>query len=157
MKADSHTCLLCRFLDVSWRTSLSLWIADLNVSSAVLAHNQICRGYTILVYNKAHITELFQLDEQDQRAYLEDVVRTARALHNAYHPHKINYELLGNVVPHLHVHVIPRRTTDPIDLHWPIWDKEYPEVILSDDEYLEIIEEIRMYLLTPESGTKNGI
>lgn len=147
MKKNENECLLCKFFDVSWRTSHPLWIADLNVSSAVLSENQICRGYTILVYNKTHATELFQLDKKDRIAFLEDLARMAKAIYDAYHPYKMNYELLGNVIHHLHWHVIPRRKTDPVDLHWPIWGKDYTEVILSDDGYGEIIEEIRIHLL----------
>lgn len=147
MEIHNHECLLCKFFDVSWRKSLPLWIADLTVSSAVLAQNQICKGYTILIYNKAHVTELFQLDKQDRRAYLEDLTNVAKAIYDAYHPHKMNYELLGNIIHHLHWHVIPRRRTDSIDLHWPIWGKDYSEVTLSDDEYSKIVCKIRMHLL----------
>ena len=123
-----------------------LWIADLDVSTAFLSDNQICPGYAILVYNKGHATELFQLEAQDRQAYMEDLTKVAKAINDAYHPHKMNYELLGNIVPHLHWHIIPRQTTDPVHLHWPIWGKDYVEVKLSHEEYLEVIEKIRKQL-----------
>lgn len=90
-------------------------------------------------------TELFQLEKEDRIAYREDLMKVAKAIYDAYHPRKINYELLGNVVPHLHWHIIPRRTTDPIELHWPIWGKDYAEVQLSHDEYRQIVSEIRTH------------
>ena len=123
-----------------------LWICDLQVSSAVLARNQICRGYCILIYNKGHFTELFQLPREDRIAYTEDLARVSRAIHDAFRPRKMNYELLGNVVPHLHWHIIPRRETDPIELRWPIWGKDYAKQLLSDEEYQDIIREIRTFL-----------
>jgi diadenosine tetraphosphate (Ap4A) HIT family hydrolase len=147
MNTDKQECYFCKLLDVSRRESIPRWIADLQVSTAILEGNQICRGYTILVYNKAHATELFQLEKEDRIAYLEDLNKVARAIYDAYHPHKMNYELLGNIVPHLHWHIIPRRKTDSIELHWPIWGKDYTKKTLPDEEYQKIIEEIRAHLL----------
>ena len=37
----------------------------------------------------------------------------ARAIETAFRPHKLNYELLGNQVPHLHWHLFPRYADDP--------------------------------------------
>jgi diadenosine tetraphosphate (Ap4A) HIT family hydrolase len=146
MKEHKSECVFCKDIDTSLKGKRPRWIADLQVSTAILCTNQICRGYTILIYNKAHITELFQLEREDQIAYSEDLVKVAKAIYDAYHPHKMNYELLGNSVPHLHWHIIPRQKTDPIELHWPIWGKDYTEVKLSDDGYREIVKGIRMYL-----------
>ena len=38
----------------------------------------------------------------------------AQAIHDALTPRKINYELLGNVAPHLHWHIVPRQHDDPL-------------------------------------------
>jgi diadenosine tetraphosphate (Ap4A) HIT family hydrolase len=139
-------CSLCsEFGDVS-RRNLSTWVADLQVSTAIVGKNQLCRGTAILVYNKAHAVELVELDPHDQVAYMEDLTRLAGALYEAYHPDKLNYALLGNVEPHLHWHVIPRREADPIDIRRPVWGQGYTEVTLSDEEYGEIAGEIRSHL-----------
>jgi diadenosine tetraphosphate (Ap4A) HIT family hydrolase len=124
----------------------NLWISDLRVSSALLSRNQICRGYTVLIYNKGHYAELFELSQEDRAAYVEDLAQISRAIHDAFCPDKMNYELLGNVVPHLHWHIIPRKGTDPVELHWPIWGKDYAELELTDEEYQETIEKIRASL-----------
>jgi diadenosine tetraphosphate (Ap4A) HIT family hydrolase len=146
MDEDRSGCVFCENVDTELRRDDPTWIADLQVSTAFVAHNQICRGYTILVFNKAHVTELFQLDRIDLMAYSEDLVKMAKAIYDAYHPDKMNYELLGNVVPHLHWHIIPRRKTDPVKLEWPIWGKGYAEVRLSEDEYAEIAGRIGQHL-----------
>jgi diadenosine tetraphosphate (Ap4A) HIT family hydrolase len=146
MGEDESKCAFCENAATELRKQDPSWIADLQVSTAFLARNQICRGYTILVFNRAHVTELFQLDRKDLMAYSEDLVTIAGAIHAAYNPDKMNYELLGNVVPHLHWHVIPRQKTDPIDRRWPIWGKDYAEVRISNDECGEIVEEIRKHL-----------
>jgi len=146
MKEDKLECICCRRVNKEPDKDDPTWIANLQVSTAIVCDNQICRGYSILVYNKEHVTELFQLTEEDRAAYMEDLNKVAKAIYDAYHPCKMNYELLGNVVPHLHWHIIPRRETDPIDLHWPIWGKDYTKVTLSDDEYRKIVGEIRAHL-----------
>jgi diadenosine tetraphosphate (Ap4A) HIT family hydrolase len=37
----------------------------------------------------------------------------ARALIGLYRPLKMNYETLGNSLPHLHTHLVPRFRDDP--------------------------------------------
>jgi diadenosine tetraphosphate (Ap4A) HIT family hydrolase len=37
----------------------------------------------------------------------------SRALHDVFEPKKMNYLTLGNWVPHLHTHLIPRYEDDP--------------------------------------------
>jgi diadenosine tetraphosphate (Ap4A) HIT family hydrolase len=123
------------------------WIADLGVSTAVVARNQTFRGYCILVYNRGHAAELYGLAEAERAAFMEDLARIARAIHDAYHPVKINYELLGNLEPHLHWHVIPRRRGDPVDLEYPVWGQAYEQVAATEADYREIALEIREQLI----------
>lgn len=37
----------------------------------------------------------------------------AKALAGALHPVKMNYEIHGNTLPHLHMHLLPRHVGDP--------------------------------------------
>ena len=46
--------------------------------------------------------------------------RWREAIESCFRPHKLNYELLGNLVPHLHWHVFPRSAADP-DRRRPVW------------------------------------
>ena len=69
----------------------------------------------------------------------------ALALAKTFKPLKMNYFLLGNTDPimdHLHWHIIPRRITDPSPKR-PIWEVDFPEVSLSDEEFRRIADEIR--------------
>src|SRR5207245_735482 len=43
----------------------------------------------------------------------EDVILVAKALTELLSPIKMNYEIHGNTIPHLHVHVYPRFVDDP--------------------------------------------
>jgi diadenosine tetraphosphate (Ap4A) HIT family hydrolase len=94
-------------------------IAELGVMTAYLHDDQFFPGWVVLVL-KHHATELFQLDASERARMLEDVNRVAALVHDVYAPRKINYELLGNQVPHIHWHVIPRRHDDPAP-HETVW------------------------------------
>jgi len=63
----------------------------------------------------------------------------------------MNYELLGNMVPHMHWHLVPRQTDDPL---WPrpIWSESHQECRLSDNRYREEISRIRVALDRVECG-----
>ena len=69
---------------------------------------------------RAHVREMTDLATAD-RHYLMDVVAAVEhAVREVVRPDKINLASLGNVVPHLHWHVIPRWADDS---HYPapIW------------------------------------
>jgi len=89
------------------------------VSVAKLNPDQAFEGYTFLTL-KWHEEELYRLADKDRKQFLEDMSLVASALSKAFNPDKMNYELLGNSMPHLHWHLVPRYTSDPM---WgrPIW------------------------------------
>jgi diadenosine tetraphosphate (Ap4A) HIT family hydrolase len=88
-------------------------------SVVLLGAWQYYHGYCVLVARQ-HATELFHLGDADRRAYLDEMNTLARAIADCFRPHKINYEMLGNQVPHLHWHLFPRRADDPDRLR-PVW------------------------------------
>ena len=89
------------------------------VSVAKLNPDQAFEGYTFLTL-KWHEEEIYRLADKDRKQFLEDMSLVASALSKAFNPDKMNYELLGNSMPHLHWHLVPRYTSDPM---WgrPIW------------------------------------
>jgi diadenosine tetraphosphate (Ap4A) HIT family hydrolase len=89
------------------------------VSVAKLNPDQAFEGYTFLTL-RWHEEELYELADKDRKQFLEDMSLVAKALSIAFKPDKMNYELLGNSMPHLHWHLVPRYTSDPM---WgrPIW------------------------------------
>lgn len=88
-------------------------------SVALLGPWQFYTGYCILVARR-HATELHHLDLEERRAYLDELCVLAQAIGDVFQPHKLNYELLGNQVPHLHWHVFPRYGDDADRLR-PVW------------------------------------
>lgn len=88
-------------------------------SVALLGPWQYYHGYCLLVSRK-HAAELSQLDNDERRAFLDEMCLLAQAIESCFQPRKLNYELLGNQVPHLHWHLFPRRQDDPNVLQ-PVW------------------------------------
>jgi diadenosine tetraphosphate (Ap4A) HIT family hydrolase len=78
-------------------------------------HPDFCR-----VIWKQHVREMTDLDAADRRHLLAVVFAVEAALRTLVRPDKINLASLGNQVPHLHWHVIPRFRDDR---HFPepIW------------------------------------
>ena len=76
-------------------------------------------GFCRVVWHQ-HVAEMSALASRDARHVMDIVLATERALHRIVQPDKINLASLGNHVPHLHWHVIPRWKDDS---HFPapIW------------------------------------
>ena len=121
-----------------------LLIAELGTSRAFLHEDQFFPGYVLLVLRR-HATELYQLEAGERAAHLEEVSRVAEALARVFRPVKMNYELLGNQVPHIHWHLVPRLSTDP-DLLSPIWRVDHRLAPLAPAAARERIESIRRAL-----------
>jgi hydroxymethylbilane synthase len=88
-------------------------------SVALLGPWQFYQGYCILVARR-HATELNQLLDKERYGYLDEMCQLADAIESCFKPDKLNYELLGNQVPHLHWHLFPRTRRDPDSLE-PVW------------------------------------
>ena len=76
-------------------------------------------GFTRVVWT-AHVVEMTDLSAQEQSALMRAVFLVESVQRNILQPHKINLAAFGNVVPHLHWHIIPRWEDD---LHFPapVW------------------------------------
>jgi len=77
------------------------------------AHPRVCLPGTCYIMAKAHAVELYDLLEPDLLGFMRDVQMAARALKAVTGAVKINYEIHGNTVLHLHVHLFPRSVDDP--------------------------------------------
>jgi diadenosine tetraphosphate (Ap4A) HIT family hydrolase len=77
------------------------------------------RGYLCIV-SKRHVLEPYELDQDERAAFWEDVLFAAERLAGLVRPIKLNYEIHGNTLAHLHAHVYARYRGDrfvggPID------------------------------------------
>lgn len=69
------------------------------------------------------MAEPTELTAAEASAYWLEVIEVARALEKHFRPVKTNYNMLGNSVPHLHTHIVPRYADDPR----PGWPFPFPE------------------------------
>jgi diadenosine tetraphosphate (Ap4A) HIT family hydrolase len=106
------TCELCREDggEVLWRDGFC---------RIVLVADPHYAGFCRVILGR-HAAEMTDLDEAERARLMRAVFATERALRTALAPDKVNLASLGNVVPHLHWHVVPRFRDDR---HFPapIW------------------------------------
>ena len=81
-------------------------------SEALLERHAISAGHSAVVFRGRHVAELGDLTPEELANYFQDVQHVARVINRAFTPCHLNYLLLGNWVPHLHVHVVPRYLND---------------------------------------------
>jgi|GEM_PF-217085 len=115
-----------------------------------LSRNQRQRGYCVVVSVK-HVVEPFDLPRDEARAFFDDVMAVASGVRRTCAPVKINYEILGNVVPHLHCHVFPRYADDGSP-PGPLALFAEPPVHLPDEEVLELATRLRGAILREMGG-----
>ncbi len=115
LESPAATCPLC--LDPGGEV---LW--DDGFARVVVAGDADHPGFCRVIVN-AHVREMSDLPEPDRARVMQMVFAVERALRDLLKPDKINLASLGNVVPHLHWHVIPRFADDA---HFPnaVWGEK---------------------------------
>ena len=133
-------CWMCRGL----HEPANLVFYESDTSIGKLNPDQYFHGYSFVTL-KWHTEELYSLSDIDRKRFLEDMSQVARALSETFTPDKMNYELLGNGMPHLHWHLIPRFKTDPF---WgrPIWIGSRKKKRLPRADYDRIVTQLRSIL-----------
>lgn len=110
--------------DVVWRDP---------VLRVVLANEAGYPGFARVVWG-AHVAEMSDLPEAAREHVMRAVFAVETAQRTVMSPHKVNVASLGNMVPHVHWHVIPRYRDD---IHFPgsVWSapqREVPQAVLAE-------------------------
>jgi diadenosine tetraphosphate (Ap4A) HIT family hydrolase len=76
-------------------------------------------GFARVIWN-GHVREMSDLADEDRLLLNDAVWKVEQAVREVMQPLKVNVASLGNVVPHLHWHIIPRYADDA---HFPapVW------------------------------------
>jgi diadenosine tetraphosphate (Ap4A) HIT family hydrolase len=98
----------------------ALAVARLTTGYVALHPCQYFRGMTMFVAKRC-VAELYELPRDERAMHLHEMAEVATALSEAFAPRKLNYEALGNSVPHLHWWLTPRYDDDPRPFA-PIWE-----------------------------------
>jgi diadenosine tetraphosphate (Ap4A) HIT family hydrolase len=119
-------------------------VADLRISQLRLSREQHVPGWCVLTCRR-HVREPHELAPEERVDFFTDLLHAGEALEQAYAADNINYQILGNLVPHLHAHIQPRFYGDAYPGQAVSGAPEQP-VFLTADEYLERIAAIRAAL-----------
>ena len=108
-----------------------LWQDDF--CRVVLADEPDYPGF-LRVILAAHVKEMSDLAPADQQRLLHAVLASEAALREVVAPDKVNLASLGNLVPHVHWHVIPRFTDDPHfpNAVWGVRQRDTPRATVPD-------------------------
>ena len=123
--------------------ALGIAIAELPASKLVLFKEQSHRG-RVIVASKHHVSESVDLPDEERAAFLDDVNHVAKALHEAFHPDKINYGAYGDDGHHLHFHLCPKYRNG---FEWKTVFAMNPDrVYLDASQYRELAQAIIQHL-----------
>lgn len=103
------------------------------VSDAYLMRAARLPGYSVVTWRGRHVADPTMLLPDEFARYWADVTVVARAIEAVYAPCHLNFQMLGNLMPHVHTHVIARYVDDeapgaPID---PVGDVPLGEAELA--------------------------
>lgn len=120
-------------------------VATLKSSSLYLGKNQTYRGHCSLILDIRHATRPDQLHTEEWLAFCSDLHVSVGAIMRTVMPDHVNVESLGNVVPHMHWHIVPRYKNDP---RWglPIWTtplSDMPDARLDPVEHAQLLAQLR--------------
>lgn len=104
-------CLICDRIKMIQNGTNPYFVQELETGYVVLGDHQHFRGYTLFLC-KRHETELFHLEETFALQFMREMILVSKAVQNAFHADKMNYECLGQGDAHLHWHLYPRRAGD---------------------------------------------
>jgi diadenosine tetraphosphate (Ap4A) HIT family hydrolase len=88
-------------------------IAELEVSRVTMSEETSGLPGSCALFFRRHAVELHELTVDEGAAWMRDVQRLSRVLKEAADAVKMNYEVHGNTIPHLHMHFFPRYPGDP--------------------------------------------
>lgn len=135
-------------------------IARLKSGWAVMGEIQVMPGYCLLVPDPV-VANLNVLQGDLRTDFMRDMARLGDAVMAVTECVRINYEILGNLEPALHAHVIPRYSTEDEELRTqPIWLHDWdaaPRFDPEDEQHIGLRESIRQQLLILGEADHHGL
>lgn len=77
----------------------------------ILVNDPNLPGFCRVIWNQ-HVSEMTDLSYGERDHIMSLVFAVEKAIRQVMHPDKVNIASLGNMVPHIHWHVIPRFKDD---------------------------------------------
>jgi diadenosine tetraphosphate (Ap4A) HIT family hydrolase len=112
----------------------------------ILVNDPDLPGFCRVIWNH-HVSEMSELTFGERDIFMALVFSVERAVRHVMEPAKVNLASLGNQVPHLHWHVIPRYQDDAFfpGSAWSVKVQQTPGAILETrkQKALELAKAVR--------------
>ena len=139
-----------RFVEQARRGELARVLARMVSGWAVLGDPQILPGYCLLLPDPV-VPDLNALPGPQRQQFLDDMARLGDAVLAVTGAERVNYEILGNVEPALHAHVIPRYASESAELRrQPAWLHDWQAALPFDAVTHSDLQRRLTALLLPE-------
>jgi diadenosine tetraphosphate (Ap4A) HIT family hydrolase len=130
-------------------------VRQLSSCTLYLTRDQRYRGACRAIYDPRHVNRIDELSLAEWQRLAADLWRAQRALMRTIGSEHVNLASLGNEVPHLHWHLIPRSRDDGL---WgaPIWRAAAapePPRLLAESEYAALSAELNAALEAERAET----
>lgn len=119
-------------------------VAELEAAYLLAGEDAPMKGYCFLLL-KSHAVELYELTPDEAAAFMRDVQRASKAVHELTGAVKLNYEIHGNTIPHLHLHLFPRYAGDPFE-NQPINPRLVKTPVYAPGEFADFVAGLRAAL-----------
>lgn len=70
-------------------------------------------GYSVVIFRGRHVGDPQSMTAEEHAGFWTDVSSVAKAIEAVFGPIHLNFQILGNRDPHVHVHIVPRYDPDP--------------------------------------------
>jgi len=136
-------CTLCKD-DIKPEEGQLIWRGD--DCRIILVNDLDLPGFCRVIWNR-HVPEMTDLTGGEREHLMTLVFAVEKAMRHVMHPDKINVASLGNMVPHIHWHVIPRFKDDAFfpGTVWSNKTQETPAPVLTmrQQKSAELVDAIK--------------
>ena len=101
----SVTCMYCE--RDARQSELMYPVKEYELATVFLHRNTVYPGRCILAMNR-HVRTMTDLSDEERDAFFAIATSVARAIEAVFSPDQINYLMLGDIRPHLHLHLVPK-------------------------------------------------
>lgn len=101
-------CTLCKE-DLNPEEGQLIWRGD--ECRVILVNDSDLPGFCRVIWNR-HVPEMTDLTYGEREHLMTLVFAVEEAVRHVMHPDKVNIAALGNMVPHIHWHIVPRFKDD---------------------------------------------
>jgi diadenosine tetraphosphate (Ap4A) HIT family hydrolase len=110
-RKSGASCGMCDDLDADEKLH-GIRVLSGRWTDAYLGRFPVRPGYVYVIWKGRHVSEPTELTYEESVGFWSEVTFVATAVEERYKPLKMNWLSLGNGIPHLHVHLVPRYLED---------------------------------------------